>query len=282
MQRLLPIALCAALLGTVGCGGDLPKVSDVEKLRVLAICADPPELSDPGQATVRALVAGQTGVVRYQWELCLLAGDPTKGFPCLDEELRFDLGAEPEPSVAIPPLDPILAAAEAAGFTIDIENGVDVQVRLVVTDDSDTRVETIKQLHISRRDDQNANPALVGLDVDGVDWPATRGIEVALGQEIELLPHADDALFQTYDDLGVDVEEQALYSWFAETGGFQKDRSSGEFPDNTWTAPLRDELDGRVPPFEIGLWLVLRDRRGGCDWLERRIRVVDPPAAAAP
>lgn len=282
MQRLLPIALCAAVLAHVGCSGDLPKVSEVEGLRVLAICADPPELSDPGQATVRALVAGQTGVVRYQWELCLLAGNPTKGFPCLDEELRFDLGAEPEPSVAIPPLDPIVAAAEAAGFTVDLKNGVDVQVRLVVTDASDGRVETIKQLHISRRSDQNTNPALVGLDVDGLDWPADRGVEVALGQEVTLLPHADDALFQTYDDLGVDVEEEALYSWFAEAGGFQKDRSSGEFPDNKWTAPRRAELDGRVPPFEIGLWLVLRDRRGGCDWLERRIRVVDPPPAPAP
>ena len=41
---------------------DTVQVSDVEKLRVLAICADPPELSDPGQATVRALVAGQTGL----------------------------------------------------------------------------------------------------------------------------------------------------------------------------------------------------------------------------
>ncbi|MEZ4268889.1 MAG: hypothetical protein R3F39_21240 [Myxococcota bacterium] len=279
MQRMLPIALCATLLSLIGCGSDLPKVSDVEGLRVLAICADPPEFSDPGQSTVRALVAGQTGVVRYQWELCLLAGDPTKGFPCLDDELRFDLGAEPEPSVAVPPLDPILAAAEAAGFTVDIENGVDVQVRLVVTDDSDSRVETIKQLHISRRDDQNANPALEGLEVDGLDWAADRGIEVALGQEIELLPRADEALFQSYDDFGVEVEEQALYSWFAETGSFQKDRSSGEFPDNKWTAPLRDELDGRALPFEIGLWLVLRDRRGGCDWLERRIRVVDAPPA---
>jgi hypothetical protein len=282
MRRTLLIAMAATLQLALACGGDLPDVSDVEKLRVLAIRTDPPELADPGQATASALVAGQTGVVRYQWELCLLAGDPTAGFPCLDPELQFDLGTAPEPTVVIPDLDPILAAAEAAGFTIDIEDGVDVQLRLVVTDDSDGRVETVKALSVSRRADQNVNPALTGLDVDGVAWPSDQGVEVTLGQKIELLPQADESLFQSYDDFGTTVEEQALYSWFAEIGSFQKDRSSGEFPDNEWTAPLREELEDRALPFEFSLWLVLRDRRGGTDWLERRIRLVDAPPAPAP
>ncbi|MCB9728133.1 MAG: hypothetical protein H6746_06605 [Deltaproteobacteria bacterium] len=276
-------ALVGMLTAGLGCSGDLPDVSDVEKLRVLAVCADPPELSDPGESTLRALVAGETGDVVYHWELCLLGGDPTMGFECRDEDARIDLGSAVEPTVPIPDLDPILAAAEAAGYTIDIEDGVDVQVKVTVTDGSDIRAEAIKQLRISRKSDQNSNPALTGLDVDGVDWPADQGIVVRLGQEVTLLPHADEARLQRYDDQGVEVQEEALYSWFAETGSFQKDRSSGEFPDNTWVAPTRDELDDRVPPFEIGLWLVLRDRRGGCDWTQRRIRVVEGlPQAGAP
>jgi hypothetical protein len=53
MRRLL---VCAALVVVGGCSNDLPAASFIDKLRVLAVRANPPEI-DPGQTTALDLLA---------------------------------------------------------------------------------------------------------------------------------------------------------------------------------------------------------------------------------
>ncbi|MGM0577723.1 MAG: hypothetical protein ACQEXJ_18495 [Myxococcota bacterium] len=271
MMRLPALAVLLAALVAAGCDSDLPEPSEVDALRVLGVRAEPPELRDPGESEVTALVADGEGEVSYAWELCLVPGAPTEGFPCLDEAARFDLGAEPTATVSVPPLDDFLAAPELRGFEVDLEEGFDVMVKLTVTDTTEREVTAIKRVKVSRREEQNTNPVLLGLRIDGEEWAEGQAAVVPPDQEVELLPVWDPESMEAFVDGNDDRrEEDPLLSWYAEGGDFDKERTRGGVPDNTWTTPTLEDLDGRE---EIGLWLVLRDRRGGLDWLERRVRV---------
>ena len=81
------------LLGTL-CVGALPACDNekeesetlVTKLRVLAVRADPAEMTTKESVTFDALVVGAQGEVSYSWSFCPLAGPSQLGFPCFSDE----------------------------------------------------------------------------------------------------------------------------------------------------------------------------------------------------
>lgn len=277
MKRLLPAPVVLLVAALAGCDSDLPDRSEVEALRILGVRAEPPALADPGESELTALVADGQGARTYVWELCLVPGSPTDGFPCLDEAARFDLGDQPTATMAVPDLEPFLERAEEEGFTVDLEAGLDIQVKLIVGDETDREVTAIKRVRVSRRSDRNTNPVLEGIRVEGLAWSAGQAAGVRLGQEVVLSPVWDAESLETFEDDGQTFREDPLLSWFVEAGDLDRARSSGDRPRNAWRAPTRAELDERDDERrEFSLWLVLRDGRGGIDWLERRIRLLDP------
>lgn len=107
-----------------------------------------------------------------------------------------------------------------------------------------------------------------------VEWPADVTLLVQPNEVVELLP-TWTAKAKEYVGLSVDptlppVYETLLFSWFADGGYWQKDRSYDSFPENTWVPP------GYAPTLEEEphrLWMVARDGRNGTTWQARDVIV---------
>ena len=88
MRRVLALALTAS---AVGCGADLPPASLIEKLRVLAVRAEPPEVA-PGQKSmldvlaveppVQQLDGGPPSPLSYVWLACTIPPGQAEQVPC--------------------------------------------------------------------------------------------------------------------------------------------------------------------------------------------------------
>lgn len=84
-------AFLVTLVALGGCGGDLPVASFVEKLRVLAVQAEPPEVA-PGETTqldvlavqppVPMLDGGPPSPTTYLWLACRIAPGASEQLPC--------------------------------------------------------------------------------------------------------------------------------------------------------------------------------------------------------
>jgi hypothetical protein len=83
-----------------GCGGDLPAASFIDKLRVLAVQANPPELGPGASTLLRALVVepaqGSASTISYHWLACAAPTGVLSELPC---------GVSP-PGAPAPPQDP--------------------------------------------------------------------------------------------------------------------------------------------------------------------------------
>ncbi len=142
-------------------------------------------------------------------------------------------------------------------------------------------------------DKEHANPELTGLTLAGVPWseavtPVIRPFaptesvvdldNVALDfeegefqQEVKptWTPESIEVKGKSPDPTKGDVNETLLFSWFSDAGDFKKQRSWDEIPENLYRADPPDPSDGQT----VRLWLVVRDGRGGTDWLERKVMV---------
>lgn len=261
---LLLVAMMAA------CGDDFSRPSEIDKLRVLAIQADPPEVSSPGETQLSALVVGVDTPVTYLWSVCFAPGPGTSGYACLDPSAEILIGADAEPTVQIPDLTAFLESPELEDFDLSLEDGFEALVRLVVEAPGGESLETVKTVLISQSSAPNKNPTLDGVEADGAALDEAP-VEVAAGTAIALEPLWADETLEPFVSADGATTETALFSWFAEAGELDRDRSTDKVADNTWTAPALDEGESFR---EVRLWLVMRDSRGGVDWLERTVRVV--------
>jgi hypothetical protein len=123
----------------------------------------------------------------------------------------------------------------------------------------------------------NANPGIAALDmvnanathVSFADGPITvqSGAEIALQAAFASDSAETYPVFDSDTQALVDHRESLRLFWFATDGEFAHDRTgrSEDDPettsDNTWTAP---HVAGATP---VHLWLVLRDSRGGVDFV---------------
>lgn len=280
-----PVVLVLSLAWVASaCGDTFDRPSEILDLRVLGLRAEPPEIVLPtggayGLSEVSALVVGGEGEVSYQWQLCVVPGIPTQGYQCPDEAASFDLGAQPTASVLVPSLDDVIASPELEALHVDLSGGFDLTVRLTVHDETDKIVQAVKALSLAPEGTAlNTNPGL-----DGVAWRVDGSKEehvelladdeplaISFEDALELLPSAADGSIETYEGPFGTIEEDLLFSWFADEGEFEKDRSSGTVPENVWSPPELDDDEDERP---VRLWLVLRDGRGGIDWLERQLLV---------
>ena len=142
-------------------------------------------------------------------------------------------------------------------------------------------------------DKEHNNPELTGLMLEDVPWPAsvtpvvrpfvpTEGIvdldsaslDFEDGQhQIKLeptwTPESAEVVGQSPDPTKGDDKESLLFSWFSDSGDYKKQRSFDEIPDNHFRPPGAGSKGDK----EVRIWVVVRDGRGGSDWLERRLLV---------
>ena len=272
----LPVGLLLGLLlvwvGAAGCTEEASPRNLVEELRVLAIVADPPEVSHPSTSTLQALVAGAEGEVAWVWSACFFPGSAYEGFPCLDEAAEVDLGTEASATALIPDLSPILQAPELRELHIDLSAGVEVLVRLEVSDESGRVVQAVKGLKVSESTSPNQNPIISEITKDGAAWTEDVVLEVGPDDEVLIGLQIDPESLQAYTLPGASEPkvERPLISWFSSAGTLDRERASADDPTVIWSpvAPASDALDTEA---DITLWFVLRDDRGGAAWTSRKL-----------
>jgi hypothetical protein len=287
------------ILACAACANDLEKQSEVVKLRVLAVRADPADLVvSPGQppprTTFTALAVDPSGApISMRFALCTdQSATPSPTLDCPGTQ-GLDLPASGTDSAVLDLGDPrvvALAAASDAGFADAgeaLQAGIPVVVGFEATSPARTlpdggpggadgglnqvvRGFTVVDLH----DDStpaNRNPEIDAVQIGdaGVAIAPDGMTSVRAGTVQRLTPvPAADAKEQTPSGL-----EALGYSFFATAGDLSSLRSTdttatgqpaGTFVD--WTAP-----DAGGP---VQIWVVVRDGRGGTGWLERDVKVL--------
>ena len=291
--------VAAAYLGLCVVSGciEVPEFSSesvVDRPRVLAVVAEPPEVT-PGQGvTLSVLIAGARET-QVQWRACSPldafssngqygenAGDQTCGddaplafgqrvsvpaeltqrFFGDDEQLRMRLGT----SLPGFELDEIRATVGMT-FTVEAE---------VIADGKRLRAQ--KRVLLRDTDDPHRNPpvpaftladrAVQGDKVDSLSFACQAAdggavVEVQPGAEVKLAPSfegAEEPWLERYtvlDASGTAIHraERAFYTWFVTAGTLDKGTTRSPTRDNVWTAPST--------PGCAAVWLVVRDGHGG-------------------
>lgn len=295
-----PAAAALALLVPGCAAAELSQTWQLDRLRVLAIQAEPAEVQ-PGETTrLRGLVYAPIGqaVTAQIWFGCL----PTAAddFGCAVDTGALEAFAELDPATATPEeLAAALAAAQDAGLIglepllppqwtapldaldglsdAEAEEGVSAIMNLTVTAADQSAGEedlelVYKRVPVSRAATPNNNPLLIGLAVDGdLRHPDAETLVVRPGEEVELEPILSPDTIEDYQYRNTDGAleartEEPYFTWYAEGGSFEQAISL--YPDSArpWTAPESVGFEGVIA-------VVVRDRRGGMDWTQLKFRV---------
>ena len=113
----------------------------------------------------------------------------------------------------------------------------------------------------------NRNPEITSLTLDG-EFDVKDGdvLEVRAGQTYTFVLNLSEDSVEPYtyvnsDGTSEDREEQPYVSFYATTGAFFQTVSLHPYLEAEWTAPIDPDGESQT------LWFVLRDRRGGMDWV---------------
>lgn len=306
MRLLLPF-LAAAVLAA-GCRPDFgARASRVTEPRLLAVQASPAEARPGETVQYRAVVALADGAPALSWSTCANPKPATEnnvvGSDCLGKDVRAFGSLGPETSGVVPadactlfgpdtpaprpgeppyrPHDPDVTGGYYLPVRVDMP-GADTaialeRIRCNLVGASPEVARDFRERYVPNR-----APHLleVTAQVDGspvtlealptgatVTWSARWS-----GPE-DAEPSAETyVVYDVASQSLVERRESLRVSWYATTGDFAADRTGrGEdepesFTENTWTAPAE--------PGPVQLWVVLRDARGGVDFLTLRGAVV--------
>lgn len=292
MRRLVTTAALAlgCALGGAGCfGNDFDPNSFVDKLRLLAVQAAPPEVPFGASSQLTATAVNPGGAApTITWDACLLAPPPATGqainpdcagLPEGDPSL-VPFGSGDSVTATVPMLDPTMVALP------DQTNGIYLPVRLKLDDGAGHVLTAFEGLRIFLGplipNPPNQNPTLTGVFVtpqadagmsDEVPLDPTAPSPVQSGWVLYLRALVSPDSQETYVVFDGDprttpprsVTETVRISWFATAGEFTNDVTGVEQPTTTW------KLDKHMPPpgSTIDLWVVARDERGGSDVTHR-------------
>lgn len=290
----------APLLLLAGCviGGErwprpseLPSSWLIDRTRLMAIRADPPEAFPNTTVTFEALIARppeETEELGVLWLACPTEGDGS-GFGCVTDPSSFTpdtgttpsgddvqiIGQEPDyPPVYTTPSDILEGLDEQAA-----REGVYVLVQVVAApldlfedfdasaledlDETDLEI-AYKRLVVSLATTPNHNPTIASFTLDGITMPAGVEVQIDAGQPYELGVTLPDGTREVYTFLNSDgIEEERVEEPYATFN-----TTSGEvFGSITLWPYMQAGFVAPEEPGRKGQWVVvLRDRRGGMGW----------------
>ncbi len=299
-----------------GCGDDLAPYSRLDRLRLLAMKAEPASPLPGETAALAALAFAPAGeAIAHRWSWCPVPAPADQGYACpldhataarvlgpyLDPGLAgalpsFELGAAATASLANPfsaaGLDALCAAGIATpdyAASVDCEGGFPLTVVLDLhTTAAALRAGFVLRLPTTAAPERNHNPAPAALLLGGTaltEPPLT--LAVAPDQRLELsadFPAAEAELrsIPAYEGAPGQRLERLTASWFSDHGSIETDRTS--FIDGETT--LADLARNRFTAPAADAWpadglvelaVVLRDDRGGAGWLVRRVALERTP-----
>jgi hypothetical protein len=282
-------SLALALLAVAGCGNSFDPASFVDKLRLLAVKAEPPNVAFGQAATLTATAVAPGGAApTITWDACLLAPPPSTGQPINED------------CVALPAGDPSLVPfGQGASVTAtmpmlsqsmvglpDQTDGVYLPVRVKLDSGGNTLVAFyLWRIFLPLPNAQpNQNPSLTGIfTVPSADAGADENTPldeanppvVHDGDEVALRALVTPESAESYTVFDGDprttpprtVTETVSISWYTTAGELTENVTGDAKPDTTL------KLDKHQPPSgsTIDLWVVARDERGGSDVLHRTL-----------
>jgi hypothetical protein len=295
-------AVAAVVLAASGaCAPDLGnKDSLVTRVRVLAIKGEPAEAAPGDDVAYSVLVASPDGTVTgaaIAWATCAapkpLGENDVVPAACLDDGHGDDVrplgvGTSASAFGASLPADacalygPETPSGDFRPRDPDVTGGYYQPVRASLASDAAIHLQRVAcklanapadvATEFAKRYVKNANPHL------DVAFPA----RVASGQRVELTASfgADGAeSYVVFDPASQSVavrRESLRVSWFSSAGTFDADRTgrtaeeSATSSTNGWVAPKASGPDALV----VHLWVVVRDSRGGIDFVAKDLAVV--------
>ena len=291
-----------------GCGDDFAPYSRLDRLRVLAIQAEPPTPLPAETALLSALTYAPGGEpVAYRWSWCPAPAPAGQSYVCpvdqataaqvfapyLDPALglpSLDLGSAATASFTNPFSEAGLASLCAAGIAspaytqgFDCEGGFPVTVVLDASTSAATlRAGFVLRLPATAPPELNHNPLPAAITLAGQvlgDPPlpirALPGQTIDLGLDIPPAAAEVRPIPAFEGDPGQRLERLTA-SWFADGGRVDTARTAfidgettlAETGQNRWTAP--DAADWPAGG-TVQFAVVLRDDRGGAGWLLRHV-----------
>lgn len=281
------LLLLAALLAA--CGPDFELQSEIRRVRVLAIQAEPAELvldpngtTPPGPVTFNALaVASDDRPVTVSYALCRFTGNPYDG-RCPGENgiaLPDGVLSLQDPNVQAV-LTEAIQAGNPGGGTPDpndpallaaLQAGIPLFVGYEATDGSGTPEGTergVRRVTLRATAAPNQNPA-----VSDILWKdASLSGPLPVGTEVTFQPVLAQGSAEVYASAEGPSTEQVFYSWFATGDGEVKEFRSLESVDDRPGDPT-SKYETPGTPQRITFWVVARDGRGGVGWLSRTVDV---------
>jgi hypothetical protein len=275
-----------SLLLLFACGPELPRYGLLGGPRLLAVRADAPTLFETETTVVDALTYDPDGdPVDLAWSWCPWVGDANSGYACAVSEEDFaaavpsaepyDLGTDPTATwsydVAAADLQAFCTASantlpppKGASFPPECTDRMQIWFR-AVAGIGDESIEAVKEVTLAFDDgvERNVNPTLDRVLLDGTSFDASPTVASEDTIAWDAIPVNGTA--QESAELG--RTEELLWSWFSSagdsewqrTGTIDGDVSIDDASKNEWTAP--DEAG------DVDFAVVLRDERGGVDWL---------------
>lgn len=282
---------------------EVSQAYEIDRLRILAVAAEPAEPRPGDTVTFSSLVVSPTAPVALTtWFACFLDGDDafgctidptfTEGLADLDPstltpeelaELYAELaeagliGVEPflPPTWQVPDdaLDGLSDAEKLEGrvATVTVTAIPDQEV----VEEGDVEI-AYKRVPVSLATTPNRNPVVEGLRVDGIQVAEGARLVLDRGQAYTIEAVLPDDAIETYRYLNPDgVEEERVeepyYAWYLQEGSFDQSTTLEPYRSVVYTTPAAPTL------LEQSVWVVVRDRRGGMAWSELRFELADAP-----
>ena len=319
-MRKTALALFAAVATVAACGGDFDPTSRITGLRVLAVRAQKGPAgarvdgtyAKPGDTiSLEALwldAKAGTRTTNWAWTICVrpAAGTVLGCFQKLAQDAQksgapppFAFGKERdryEFTIPSDALDGVPAAARAGAIvgvvTVVCPGNLTVATQvnkndlpLSCKDDAgnvvpnDDFILGFKRIFL-RTTDENKNPVLTGVTLDGKAWGPDDVLEVPAncgadenrfdrcgGGGVSIVPTLDPSSFETgTDEFGTSYKEQLVVQYYANEGLFETDVRRAQDPLTKFA--LRSGKGGS----EVRVFIVARDNRGGVSWLERKVK----------
>ncbi len=257
---------------------DLTPTTFVERLRILAIVAEPPEVAPGTPVTFTALVADPQNDLPFKaWLAC--PPDQSGGSGCFVDLSQISPDATPEELAALgvigfepgfaPTYTPDASLLDGLDDTARRE-GINVTVELaafpaalMVQDPAEVDFNAVevayKRLVVSDASTPNHNPSFTEFTVDGMTVPDDAVVELDVGEYYEIGVVIPDDAIETYEYLnseGVTEErtEEPYVDWYCTVPGLGEAYTLHPFTQ----ADFVPEQAG-----DATCWAIARDRRGG-------------------
>ena len=295
-MRLMPLmTACTLTMLCIACEPEFPKPERIEGYRVLGVIAEPPEIG-PTDAVTLSVIEANGDEAEYEWSVCLVSLGSGFGFECLSESLELPLNiSAPTATISlgedgidffktlITELSQLAETDDAADEEDKDDCGeackgadgadqtfLDIQFRIRSGPQNGRQVETVKLVRVHFDDaDRNRNPKFEGLEfTDRVIIGEDTATPTAFAK---LTFSIDDSLTDDYSlSNGVMLTEEPVINWYSTAGTFYE-KAEKDAKEQPITFASQEEVYLKLPTpmltSPITVWGVLRDGRGGLDYL---------------